>query len=155
MRIVGLFILFVLCLPLKAQNSTDIVFSVVISETKEMTSTQCDELKEKMEQIVARTNASGNADTSPFTIVANVKVTDVKTTEGGMQPMKLVQGELNLLVKNRNDGIVYNELSISLNKLYQEASKVDELTQLIRSIKPKDARFVRFIKTSQKRILNK
>lgn len=138
-----------------AQDSISVDFSVVIPETCTLPAAQRLELKEKLESAVARSNASGDAETTPFVIVPDLIVTDVKTAESTVLPLTLIQGELVLLVKNRYDGSVYNELTVPLKETRQGGGDKDAAQALIRSINPKDARFVRFIRVSRKRIIEK
>lgn len=138
-----------------AQDSIQVDFVISIPRTCKLTSAQQHELKQKLESIVARANAFGNVTTTSYVIEPNLIVTDVKPTEGTKVPMTLVQGELVLLAKDQRNGILYNELTIPLKEIVQAASDKDGATLLIRSIKPRDARFVRFIRIAKKRIAEK
>lgn len=155
-RLLGVFIAaFLFCLSLNAQDSISVDFSVVIPETVKLSQVQRAELRLKLETVIARTNLSGDSENTPFVIVPNVTIGDVKNTGGGINPIKLVQGELHVFVKNRYDGTIYHELTMPLQKTLQGGADKDEMLQLIKSIQPKDSRFVRFMKTAKKRILKR
>lgn len=138
-----------------AQDSISVNFAIVIPETSKLTASQRLELKEKLERIIARTNTSGPIDETPFVIVPNLVVTYIKQTEGTLCPLMLAKGELSLFVKNRYDGSIYNQLTVQLQNTFEGNQKENAALQLIRSIPWRDTRFVRFIKTSKKRILEK
>lgn len=138
-----------------AQDSISVNFSIVIPQTSKLTASQRLELKEKLERVIARTNTSGPIDETPFVIVPNLVVTSIKQTEGALCPFILAEGELSLFVKNRYDGSIYNQLTVKLQKTFQGNQKENATLQLIRSVNSRDTRFVRFIKTSKKRILEK
>lgn len=138
-----------------AQDSVRVDFTIAISQESKLTYAQQQELNRKLAGIVARSNASGSEATTPYRIEADLIVTAIKATEGTLVPMTLIQGELLLLAKNRLDGTLYNQLTIPLKETTQADSDKDNALALIRSIKPRDTRFVRFIRTSQKRIAEK
>ena len=135
-----------------AQDSIAVDFAVLIPETCALTQMQQDELVKKVETILARTNSSGDVEQTPFVIVPDVSVTGTKTTESGLTPMTLIEGELLLLAKNRHDGVIYNQLSVTLRETVQETAAGDPVMTLIRSIKPRESRYVRFIRVSRERI---
>ena len=135
-----------------AQDSIAVDFAVLIPETSVLTQMQQDELVKKIETILARTNSSGDVEQTPFVIVPDVSVTSTKTTESGLTPMTLIEGELLLLAKNRQDGVIYNQLSVTLRETVQETAAGDPVMTLIRSIKPRESRYVRFIRVSRERI---
>jgi len=159
MKEVILFLSFVLCAANSAaqderasQDSIEINFAVVIPKENSLTSTQRTEIKNKLEQVLARTQSSGAVNNTPFVIVPEVKVKNTETTSGAKVTFTLVEGDLTLIVKNKYDGTAYNEISIPLKELV-EANRVDDPKLiLIQKINPKDRRFVRFIRTTEARI---
>lgn len=139
------------CIKCKAQDSIAINFTISFPENTTLTTTQRQELTTKVESIIARTNSSGGND-SPFVIVPTLTVTGEQTTESAIVTVTLVEGELQLIVKNKHDGTIYNELTTTLQATRRQNDTTDGATLLIRAVNTRDSRFVRFIRTTKKRI---
>ena len=129
-----------------AQDSVVVKFMVEIPKEQKLTAQQSGELKDKMEAVLGRMDA--HADASEYVLAASVKMTGTRTSEGGMRPYTVAEGELALKVHNKKNGTIVNDTTLKL----QEGEATDVLLRLIRAIKVRDSRFVRFIHTSQNRI---
>lgn len=108
-------------------------------------------LKLKVEQIIARNNAGAASATNPFIIQPELVVGETKKTEGLLRDVTLVMGELSLTARNKFDGSVYGTAVIEVQG--DATGSADEaISSLISGIKVTDPAFVRFIRTSRKRI---
>lgn len=144
----------------QAQNTEDskdsvaveVAFTTVFPKTSNLTTVQRRELKDKLDAVLARTQTAGSKDT-PFIIEPQLTVTGKSTTRTTLEPITLIEGELLLIVKNRYDGKAYNELTIPLRESVSGAKVADPELTLIRSINPKDKRFVGFVHKSVNRIV--
>ena len=135
-----------------AGDSMEVAFSVVIPKEVSLNAAERNEMRQKLEVMLARTQTFAPEGKSPFVIVPEVKVTSKETTAGAKETFTLVEGELVLLVKNRYNGTAYNELSMELRQLVKTQEAIDAKMLLIKGINPKDKRFVRFVRTTQNRI---
>lgn len=138
-----------------AQETISIEFATAIPVASKLSTDQRLLLKEKIEQLLARTNTSGNIESTPFVIVPDIIIETTSVSEGTIYPVTMIQGKLVLLVKNKYDGTVFNELSINLVNTIKENVHKDAISLLIDSININEPRFVKFIKISQKRILER
>jgi hypothetical protein len=133
-----------------AQDSVVVKFMVEIPKEQKLTAQQSGELKDKMEAVLGRMDAY--ADASEYVLAASVKMTGTRTSEGGMRPYTVAEGELSLKVHNKKNGTIVNATTLKLQDSFPEGEATDVLLRLIRAIKVRDSRFVRFIHTSQNRI---
>lgn len=155
-----LFVALTLCTDSWAQNelaedSIEITFNILTPKENSLTSEQRTEIKSVLEAVLARTESSGAVGETPFVIIPDIKNVSTDMTEGSKEAFLLIKGELVLIAKNRYDGISCQESSIPLKELVEVEKADDPKLLLIRSINPKDRRFVRFIRTTQRRIVEK
>lgn len=153
-----LFLFFIVCHNMSAQDeiaisndSIEINFNIVIPKEKTLSSDLRLELKDKLELALARNGCSGPEGT-PFVIVPDVKVINTGITSGTKETFTLIEGECILVAKNKFDGTAFNETNIPLKELVKSGKVGNPIHVLIQSINPKDKRFIRFFRTTQKRI---
>lgn len=135
-----------------SQDSMEVNFAIAIPKENSLTSIQRTEIKNKLEQILARTQSSGVMNETPFVIVPEVKIKAADMTAGAKETFTVIEGEMTLIVKNRYDGTAYNEIVIPLKEMVEVSHTGDPKLILIQKINPKDRRFVRFVRTTQERI---
>lgn len=156
-------LLFILCLLfslasqaqdsiVSKKDSVEVAFTISFSKANKLTTSQRQELKDKLTAVLARTQTSGLIN-SQFSIEPDVKLTNRQTTASTKETMTLIEGELTLVAKNRYTGKAYNEQTIHLRELVRGISIPDPEFVLIKAINVKDKRFVRFVKTSINRIV--
>lgn len=110
-----------------------------------------DALKLKVEQIIARNNAGAASVYNAFVIQPELLLGETKKTEGLLRDVTLVMGEFSLTARNKYDDSVYGTAVIPVQG-DATGSKEDAIASLISSIKVTDPAFVRFIRTTRKRI---
>lgn len=136
-------------------DTVEVTFTVGFQNDCRLDSGERAELAKKIERILARTESAGTSAGTPFVIVPDITDISTETAEGLMEPQTLIEGELTLLVKNRYDGTVYNEVTVTLRRLVPAGKVQDPAALLIAEIDPKDRKFTRFIRTSRNRIAEK
>ena len=110
-----------------------------------------DALRLKTEQILARNNAGADPAHGAFVVQPELRLGEVKKTEGLLREVTLVGGEFSLTARNRYDGSIYGTAVIEVQG-DAAGSREEALSSLISSIKVTDPAFVRFIRTTRKRI---
>ncbi|NDV58103.1 hypothetical protein D0T85_08310 [Bacteroides sp. 519] len=109
-------------------------------------------MKLKVEQIIARNNAGANSLYNAFVIVPELTITDTRSTEGLIRDVTLLTGEFTLTAKNRYDDSIYGNVIIEVSgdaTGNQEAA----MAALLNGIKSNNPAFLRFIRTTRKRIV--
>lgn len=146
-------IIMMLCVVLGAtvtgQDSVAVRFTVEIVPQSKLNPDHKQELMEKVQAILARADAY--ADTSDFVVSADVVMTETRTAENTLRPMTTCEGELRLLAKNKVNGTTVNSVTLKLQSTFAESADTDVLMKLVRAIKVRDSRLVRFIHNSQNR----
>lgn len=110
-----------------------------------------DALRLKTEQILARNNAGAAPAHGAFVLQPELRLGEVKKTEGLLREVTLVGGEFSLTARNRYDGSIYGTAVIEVQG-DAAGSREEALSSLISGIKVTDPAFVRFIRTTRKRI---
>ena len=159
-KIFNLLILVFICQSVYSQTSSsendsiDICFEIVTPKECSLNASQRDEIKSKLNLLLARTGTAGAVAQTPFVIVPDIKLTDKNNSGGTLQQMTFIEGELTLIVRNRYDGISYNELTLPLKGLAETKKELDPIMRLINNINIKDRRLTRFIRLSCDRIVS-
>lgn len=135
------------------QDSIDITFAIVIPKEKSLDAEQRVEIKNKLELVLARLQCAGAIEKTPFVIVPEINIIETSVTVGAKETFVLLEGELVLVAKNRYDGTAYNEVTIPLKRMVKETSVKSPKSDLIQEINPKDKHFTRFIRNTQRRIV--
>lgn len=137
--------------PEEAATGNEIRFTPVLKEDSGLKSEAAEELLlSKLEQILARCEAAGGKD-SPFQVCASVNVGEVQQTEGLVQNVAAVGGELVLQARNGVNGSLCGGTVIPLKATVKGADK-DIEKALVASIKITDPKFVRFVRNTRKTI---
>lgn len=143
------FLLFLLALNASAQE--EIHFVAGMPTQKGLPANALNALKLKVEQIIARNNAGATSVHNAFVIQPELVLGETKKTEGLLRDVTLVTGEFSLTARNKYDDSVYGTVVIEVQG-DATGSKDAAISSLISSIKVTDPAFVRFIRTSRKRI---
>ena len=134
-----------------AADGQDIMFGVKLPEKTTLSQASSDLLRSKVEQILGRCNAGAAGDRDVFVVEPTVNVGDENRTEGLVQNVASLSGELVLAAKNRYDGSVYYTTTVPL-KVAAKGTSAEMETALVRSIKPSDAVYVRFVRNARRNI---
>lgn len=129
----------------------DVAFKAVRTEDKHLTDAQKNALYNKLERILAKNHAGVTGDCEAFGIKADIEVLDKKTTAGLVRNVTVMTAEVTLTAFNLKDGSIYYTHSVKLETDVVGDSQT-AMDKLIQSIKVTDPQFVRFIRTSRKRI---
>ena len=142
-------LLFVVSLGAAAQETIHFVAGTPAQQG--LSQKTIDALKLKVEQIIARNNAGAASVYNAFVIQPELVLGVTKKTEGLLRDVTLVTGEFSLTARNKYDDSVYGTAVIEVQG-DATGSKEDAIASLISSIKVTDPAFVRFIRTTRKRI---
>lgn len=142
---------FLLLLALSASAQEEIHFVAGMPAQNGMPANAVNALKLKVEQIIARNNAGATSVHNAFVIQPELVLGETKKTEGLLRDVTLVTGEFSLTARNKYDGSVYGTVVIDVQG-DATGSKDAAISSLISSIKVTDPAFVRFIRTTRKRI---
>lgn len=146
-----LFCFLLLLLALSASAQEEIHFVAGMPAQNGMPANAVNALKLKVEQIIARNNAGATSVHNAFVIQPELVLGETKKTEGLLRDVTLVTGEFSLTARNKYDGSVYGTVAIDVQG-DATGSKDAAISSLISSIKVTDPAFVRFIRTTRKRI---
>lgn len=147
-RFLWLLLLFV---SLGAADQENIHFVAGTPTQEGMSRKNRDALKLKVEKIIARNNAGAVSLYSAFIIQPELILGETKKTEGLLREVTLVTGELSLTARNKYDGSLYGTVVLELQG-DATGGKDEAIASLIAGIKVTDPAFVRFIRTTRKRI---
>lgn len=130
---------------------SDVAFSAAVTDAKHLTDAQKQALLLKVEKIIAKNNAGVTSEHNAFAIKADIEIRDTKTSAGLVRNVTVLTAEVSLTAVNVIDGSVYysNSIEIETDVVGDSRKAMD---QLISSIKVTDPQFVRFVRTSRKRI---
>ena len=140
-----------LLVSLGAAAQDNIHFVAGTPTQKGLSQKNMDALKLKVEQIIARNNAGTASLYNAFVIQPELVLGETKKTEGLLRDVTLVTGEFSLTARNKYDDSVYGTAVIEVQG-DATGSKDDAIASLISGIKVTDPAFVRFIRTTRKRI---
>lgn len=146
-----LFCFLLLLFALNASAQEEIHFVAGMPAQNGMPANAVNALKLKVEQIIARNNAGATSVYNAFVIQPELVLGETKKTEGLLRDVTLVTGEFSLTARNKYDDSVYGTVVVEVQG-DATGSKDAAISSLISSIKVTDPAFVRFIRTSRKRI---
>lgn len=142
-------LLFVVSLGAAAQEN--IHFVAGTPTQKGLSQKNKDALKLKVKQIIARNNAGAASLYNAFVIQPELVLGATKKTEGLLRDVTLVTGEFSLTARNKYDDSVYGTAVIEVQG-DAAGNQEEAIASLISGIKVTDPAFVRFIRTTRKRI---
>lgn len=130
---------------------SDVAFIATVTDAKHLTDAQKQALLLKVEKIIAKNNAGVTSEHNAFAIKADIEIKDTKTSAGLVRNVTVLTAEVALTAYNVQDGSIYysNSIEIETDVVGDSRKAMD---QLISSIKVTDPQFVRFVRTSRKRI---
>lgn len=144
-------IIMLLLVPLGTSAQENIHFVAGTPAQQGMSAKNQNALKLKVEQIIARNNAGAASVYNAFVIQPELVPGETKKTEGLLRDVTLVTGEFSLTARNKYDDSLYGTVVIEVQG-DAAGSTDDAIASLISGIKVTDPAFVRFIRTTRKRI---
>lgn len=108
-------------------------------------------LRSKVQQILDRNSAGMAGIGGVFAVVPQLNATESKSTEGLVQNVSVLKGELILEARNIFDGSSYYSVTVPLQATVKQVGG-DQQLLLAKSIKVTDPVYVRFIRTARKNI---
>lgn len=129
----------------------EIQFSILKSAQKELPQSVTETLDLRLKQVFNRNSAASADAYNVFAIEPAFELADVMVTEGLMQEVAVVKGELTLTAKNVVDGTMYYSLTIPV-KGSGVGGEEKAMKAMIANIKSNDTRFTRFIRTARQKI---
>lgn len=110
-------------------------------------------LTNKVSQILGRCNAGAGGDRGPFIIEPTLTPGDKRQSEGMVQNVTVLGGELTLAAKQRYTGQLFHSATFPISATLKGAVP-DEEKALAKAIKTTDAAYVRFVRNARKNILD-
>lgn len=130
---------------------SDVAFTAIKPDGKNLTEAQKTALLGKTERIIAKNNAGTVSEHNAFGIKADIDILDKKSSAGLVRNVTMLTAEVTLTAFNTEDGSIYYSNSVKLETDVVGDNKL-AMDKLINSIKVTDPQFVRFIRTARKRI---
>lgn len=147
------FSFFVASAALLAQNPGDnIKFNVQPPKGPDISSSVAEKVSSKVSQAIGRSDGLSMNENGPFTLVTDLVIDKVMESEGLVQEVVVVSGELNLSVVDNSTGNVVHSGALPL-KATVTGNRDKALDQLASSIKPTDTFFVRFVRKAKEKII--
>lgn len=135
----------------QADSQTErVMFMVSVAKGDVVNDSEASLLKSKIERAIIRSGAMASGVGTPFVVTAELTEVSQKTSEGLVRDVSSYSGELILKAVNAYNGAIYFTSTQPLSTA--NAGKADAVTELIKSIKPTDATFVRFVRSARKAI---
>lgn len=135
----------------KVLTEEDVMFGITVNPTG-LSEANAGLLTMKMEQILGRCNAAAAGNDSFFIVEPKMSMGETLQSEGLVQNVASMTGELVLSAKNRYNDAIYHTATIPL-KAVAKGDSNDECNMLVKSIKPSDAAYVRFVRNARKNIV--
>lgn len=129
------------------------MFSVGMPGQSRLSEDAAELLSSKVSQILGRCNAGASGDNGPFIIEPTLTVGDKRQSEGMVQNVTVLSGELTLAAKQRYSGQQFHSATFPISTTLK-GDIPDEEKTLAKAIKTSDAAFVRFIRNARKNILD-
>ena len=127
----------------------EIMFGVRIPERSGMSEDVSGLLDNRIVQILGRCGAGASGKRDVFVVEPVVNVLDKTKSEGLVQNVSSVKGELSLTARHRySDAVIYNT-TIPISAVVKGGGS-DDAELLTKAIKPTDAAFVRFVRNARK-----
>ncbi len=131
-------------------QSNCVAFKAKAPISDELTEADKEALKLKVQQILTRNNVSTTTLYDAFEVVPTLITEPAVQLVGGIKEVAVIEGELTLEAINSIDGSVYNSVTIEVEG--NGSSRDRAISSLIKSIRPNNPLFVKFVKTSVERI---
>lgn len=129
----------------------EIQFSLLKTSQKDIPQTISESLDLKLKQILTRNSAAAAGTYNVFAIEPVLELTDAMSSEGLMQNVSIVQGELTLIAKNLVDDAMYYSVVVPLNG-HAVGDGDKAMKALVNSIKVTNVAFTRFIRIARQKI---
>ncbi len=129
----------------------EIQFTITKSTQDNLSEDVIDALDLRLKQIFSRNSASATNAYNVFLIEPYFELSETLTSDGLIQEVSLIKGELTLMAKNKIDNAIYYTLTIPVSG-NSVGNQNDAMKNLIRNIKITDPKFTRYIRTARKKI---
>lgn len=143
--------LFVCACSLKLFAQGEIQFTILKSAQEELPQSVVEALDLRLRQVFNRNSAAAANQYNVFAIEPEFELSDVLTTEGLMQEVSMVKGELTLTAKNSVDGTMYYSMTIPV-KGSGVGGDEKAMKAMVANIKSTDVKFTRFIRIARQKI---
>lgn len=147
-----LLLLILICAsPLMAFAQSEIQFTILKSTQADLPEGVSDALDLRLKQIFTRNSAASANQYNVFAIEPVFEISDAITTEGLVQEVSVVKGELTLIAKNSVDETMYYSMVIPVRgNAVGDNGKA--MKTMIGNIKSTDPKFTRFIRVARQKI---
>lgn len=131
-------------------DESEIMFGVRLPKKNKLSAETGKMLENKVVQILGRCGAGASGNRDVFVVEPVVNVTSEQTTEGLVRNVTAVEGELSLTARHRYTDAVFYNTTVPLNAAAKNGNDDDVAKLLVKSIKPTDAAYVRFVRNARK-----
>lgn len=146
----ALFILSLLCsVHLAAQD--ELKFCLVGLQSDELPAQAVNSIDTRLSQMLNRMSAQNDDIDNVFQLVPTIELTESTESEGLMREVARVKANLTLTVSNSIDDVNYYSVTVPLSGS-AAGGRQEAMKQMALSLKPTDPVFVRFIRTTRKKI---
>lgn len=146
-----LWLLVLLCATSLATFAQEIQFTILKSAQPELSQSVADALDLRLKQVFTRNSAGSANQYNVFAIEPVFELSDVLTTDGLVQEVSVVKGELTLIAKNLVDGTMYYSMTIPV-RANAVGNEEKAMKSMIGNIKSTDTKFTRFIRITRQKI---
>lgn len=146
-----LWLLVLLCATSLATFAQEIQFTILKSAQPELSRSVADALDLRLKQVFTRNSAGSANQYNVFAIEPVFELSDVLTTDGLVQEVSVVKGELTLIAKNLVDGTMYYSMTIPV-RANAVGNEEKAMKSMIGNIKSTDTKFTRFIRITRQKI---
>lgn len=129
----------------------EIQFSILKAAQSELPQSVIDALDMKLKQVLTRNKAASSNQYNVFVIEPTIEIGESLASAGLMEQVRLVKGEVTLMVKNKVDGSLYHSLTIPVSgDVAGDEEKC--MKAMITNIKSTDPSFTRFVRVAREKI---
>ncbi len=133
-------------------DESEIMFGVRLPKKNKLSKETGKMLENKVVQILGRCGAGASGKLDVFVVEPVVNVMAENSTEGLVRNVTAVEGELSLTARHRYTDAVFYNTTVPLNAAAKNGSDDDVVKLLVKSIKPTDAAYVRFVRNARKNV---
>ena len=133
-------------------SAQEVQFTVLPSTQTDLSDEIAEALNLKLKQILTRNSAASANAYNVFGIEPAIVVEEELASEGLMDRVNLVKGELTLIAKNLVDGSLYYSMSIPISGTSEGGSEEKALKAMVTNIKTTNTAFTRFIRLARQKI---
>lgn len=130
-------------------DESEIMFGVRLPKKSKLTKETGKLLENKVVQILGRCGAGASGNRDVFVVEPVVNVLSENATEGLVRNVTAIEGELSLTARHRYTDAVFYNTTVPLNAATKSGDE-DAAGLLVKSIKPTDAVYVRFVRNARK-----